>query len=515
MSGQTYTIEQIREFEGFMADPGRRAAFASLKRRYDHVFGAVFAMPWVIVPDYMEIIATVLVEHVTGDLPTPDAIAERIESANPRPPAESSGGVAVIPVHGPIVPRGGGLSEVSGATSVTGLRSAFRAAMADRSVRGIVMDIDSPGGSVFGIPEFADEIRAARGRKPITAAIDGIGASGAYWLAASADEIVMTSSSLTGSIGVVTAHEDVSAAAEKQGVKVTLISAGKHKVDGNPTQSLSDDARAHTQRLVDDYYAMFTTAVARGRGVPVASVRDGFGEGRVVNARMAMEEGMVDRVASLEDVVRGMFAAAPVAAMTSTTTTVPATLVVDPIPPITGFIESDGVVAGVDPETDPDADPRDTPGTPEWEAGTDTFLAALGLDPVTGEHIGDGPSHYDAAVDNSTWDGGRAMGQCSTAADYRSICAGERTTGEPDERQHWALPHHYLGRGPNAAGVRNALARLPQTQGLANRSAAESHLNRHMSEINPERASAPTDTLEAIEDQLALMRVSGSRPRGR
>jgi HK97 family phage prohead protease len=93
------------------------------------------------------------------------------------------------------------------------------------------------------------------------------------------------------------------------------------------------------------------------------------------------------------------------------------------------------------------------------------------------------------AVDTSAWDGNRAMGQCDSAADYRSICAGERTTGEPGERQHWALPHHYLGRGPNAAGVRNALARLSQTEGLSNREAAERHLEAHMSEVNPEAAA--------------------------
>jgi len=82
------------------------------------------------------------------------------------------------------------------------------------------------------------------------------------------------------------------------------------------------------------------------------------------------------------------------------------------------------------------------------------------------------------------------MSACETAADFRAICAGERTVGEPDQRQHWALPHHKQpGAGPNAAGVRNALSRLPQTQGLKNREAAESHLEAHMREINPERES--------------------------
>jgi HK97 family phage prohead protease len=96
------------------------------------------------------------------------------------------------------------------------------------------------------------------------------------------------------------------------------------------------------------------------------------------------------------------------------------------------------------------------------------------------------------AVDNSEWDGNAAMSSASTAADYRAICAGERTAGEPDERIHWALPHHKRpGSPPNAAGVRNALARLPQTQGLKNAGAARAHLERHMSEISGgnERAS--------------------------
>jgi len=103
----------------------------------------------------------------------------------------------------------------------------------------------------------------------------------------------------------------------------------------------------------------------------------------------------------------------------------------------------------------------------------------------------DAAADFDAAVDDSPWDGNRALGECETAADYRSICAGERGVGEPDQRQHWALPHHYLSRvpSPNAAGVRNALARLPQTQGLTNRDAAQRHLDAHMREINPAAAS--------------------------
>jgi hypothetical protein len=104
----------------------------------------------------------------------------------------------------------------------------------------------------------------------------------------------------------------------------------------------------------------------------------------------------------------------------------------------------------------------------------------------------------DKQVDRSEWDGAAAMASADSAADYRAICAGERSTGEPDERQHWALPHHKSpGAAPNANGVRNALARLPQTEGLKNAEAARRHLEAHMASVRSEAAEA-----EAVESKL-------------
>jgi HK97 family phage prohead protease len=137
-------------------------------------------------------------------------------------------------------------------------------------------------------------------------------------------------------------------------------------------------------------------------------------------------------------------------------------------------------------------------GCHKTKAAAAKQLAAL----YAGESKGEEMEGIDErAVDNSTWDGNKAMGQCSSAADYRKICAGEKSTGEPDQRQHWALPHHYLGRhpDPNAAGVRAALARFGQTEGLSNASAARAHLERHMSAIqaqsNSKSATPPRDDL--------------------
>jgi hypothetical protein len=132
-----------------------------------------------------------------------------------------------------------------------------------------------------------------------------LNASAAYYLSCQATEVVVSPSSLTGSIGVYSAHEDYSAADEKAGVKVTLISAGKYKTEGNMYEPLSDDARSAMQGLVDSFYGKFVKAVARGRGVSQSAVRDGFGQGRVVTAEDAVKFKLADRVDTLDEVLAG------------------------------------------------------------------------------------------------------------------------------------------------------------------------------------------------------------------
>jgi signal peptide peptidase SppA len=196
----------------------------------------------------------------------------------------------------------GDFSGPSG-TSVQQFTQEFRQAVNDPNVKAIVIDVDSPGGSVSGVDELATEIFNARSKKKITAVSNCLCASAAYYLAAQASEVVVSPSSMTGSIGVFMAHQDESKKFEQMGIKVTLISAGKYKVDGNNLGPLSDTARASTQGLVDTFYGKFAKAVARGRGVKVSAVTDGFGEGRVLTAEDAVKAGLADRVATLDDVL--------------------------------------------------------------------------------------------------------------------------------------------------------------------------------------------------------------------
>jgi ClpP class serine protease len=120
-------------------------------------------------------------------------------------------------------------------------------------------------------------------------------------LGAQASEFYVTPSGQVGSIGVFSAHEDISALQEKEGRKISLISAGKYKVEGNPFEPLGEEAKAETQRVVNSYYDMFLGAVAKGRGVPLDNVRKGFGQGRMVLPKEAVAEGMVNDVATFDE----------------------------------------------------------------------------------------------------------------------------------------------------------------------------------------------------------------------
>jgi capsid assembly protease len=125
-------------------------------------------------------------------------------------------------------------------------------------------------------------------------------ASAAYWICSAADEIVVTPSGSVGSIGVIAAHEDISKALDKEGIKVTLMGAGKYKTEANPFEPLSDAAKQELQGRLNEFYGMFTKAVGRNRGVGAYAVQNGFGEGRMVSAQQAVKEGMADRVATLD-----------------------------------------------------------------------------------------------------------------------------------------------------------------------------------------------------------------------
>jgi signal peptide peptidase SppA len=272
-------------------------------RNYDHLLAFVLEHPWAITRPALQTIASVLSRRIAGH----EASAEDLQAAaasRKNLPQPTNGAVAVIPVYGMLVPRASMFSDISGATSYEALTQQLREALANESITNIVLDVDSPGGNAAGATEFAQELMKARKKKPITAVANFTMCSAAYWLGACATEVVASPSARVGSVGVFTIHDDLSKALEIEGIKRTYISAGEFKTEGNPTEPLSPDALAQFKKMVDDVEATFHADLAKGRSVPIDTVRSKFGKGRTMNAEDAVAAGMVDRIATMDETLR-------------------------------------------------------------------------------------------------------------------------------------------------------------------------------------------------------------------
>lgn len=274
--------------------------------KYAHVCRYVADTIWSILPEKMDDLLSVLAHRAAGHVFTAEEIQARIGGESKPAAAMKRGAVAVIPLQGVIAHRMGSMEESSGGMSAERFTAMVNAAAADHSIGSIVLDVDSPGGTIPGVPEAADAVFAARQKKQVIAIANSTMASAAYWIASQASEIVAIPSALDrsiGSIGAFTVHQDLTAHLEKEGIKVTLIKAGKHKADGNPFEPLSDESKALIQASVDAAYGQFVKAVARGRGVSVADVRGGYGEGRAMSAPDALKAGLIDRIGTMDETI--------------------------------------------------------------------------------------------------------------------------------------------------------------------------------------------------------------------
>jgi signal peptide peptidase SppA len=280
--------------------------------KYEHIVGYVASQLWAIEASKLQELLAVLAVRAAGQTFTPEDIAARMgEGGGSGGPVQRGGGVAIIPIGGVIAHRMGAMDPSSGGTSAEGIGAMVSQVAADASIGTIVYDINSSGGTVPGIAELAAQMFALRGIKRQIAQVNGLAASAAYWLASQADEIVSIPSGSAGSIGVFSAHQDLSKALEQAGINVTLISAGKFKVEGHPFAPLSDDAKAVMQARVDTAYAQFVKDVARGRGVTQTAVREGYGEGRVLEAKDALKAGLVDTLGTMDETIARVIGTSP------------------------------------------------------------------------------------------------------------------------------------------------------------------------------------------------------------
>jgi signal peptide peptidase SppA len=249
-------------------------------------------------PEKADEILSLLLSRASGT--APDKQASKLHPSRERSVARAEGKVVLIPMFGIM-----GQRRLPGESTGPGVQTELVGRIiddkaSDSRVKAIILQIDSPGGTVEGTPELAAKVAAASKRKPVIAQVDSLAASAAYWVATQASEVVVTPGGQVGSIGVRMMHQDISGQLEQEGVKIEQMSAGKYKTEGHPFGPLDDDARAHFQDQIDDAYRDFVGAVASGRSVSTGTVEENYGQGRVLLAKQALKAGMVDRIATLD-----------------------------------------------------------------------------------------------------------------------------------------------------------------------------------------------------------------------
>lgn len=209
------------------------------------------------------------------------------------------GKTAVIDVMGKLIHRGDWMDAMSGLCSYLSLERQTKMALEDSSVDDIIYLHDTPGGVVNGAFDTADYIYEASKVKPMRAIVSELSCSGGFLLASAVGpgNIVVSRTSEVGSVGVATAHLDISKSMESEGRVMTLIFAGDHKVDGNPYNALPEEVKKVMQEGVNRVYELFTSTVSRNLEIPQDEVKGT--QARVYGAEEAIEIGFAHRVGTL------------------------------------------------------------------------------------------------------------------------------------------------------------------------------------------------------------------------
>lgn len=290
-------------------------------RNLPHIASMAFNEPLMLEPAYARVFfcalagqlgITRLTDTVSGATPGAEQIAEPLalfgddEEMVPRPSRsyQITNGIAVLPVSGTLVSKTRSLQPYSGMTGYNGIIARLQQAMSDPGVDGILLDMDTPGGMVSGAFDCADIIARMRDIKPIWALANDMNCSAGQLIASAASRRLVTQTARTGSIGVMMAHSNYGAALKTQGVEVTLIYSGDHKVDGNPYEKLPKDVRDGFQTRIDATRRMFAEKVAAYTGMSVQSVLDT--EAAVFSGQESVDAGLAEELVNNTDALNVM-----------------------------------------------------------------------------------------------------------------------------------------------------------------------------------------------------------------
>lgn len=267
--------------------------------------------PWAVMPDTLREIQSIYVARMSGNardlLDVEAALGRPLDNHHKN--YEVIDGVAVIPIHGVVAKRANLFSAISGGVSTELVARDLQTALDDNQVASILLDVDSPGGSVDGLPELANLIFESRSKKKIVALANGTMASAAYWIGSAASEVYASSeTTAVGSIGVVATHVDVSAEQANKGVKTTEIYAGKFKRIATQYESLTEDGKASIQAQVDYLYSVFVGAVAKHHSMSTDAVLENMADGRIFIGQQSVDAGLVKSIKTKDEII-GMLTA--------------------------------------------------------------------------------------------------------------------------------------------------------------------------------------------------------------
>lgn len=407
------------------------------------------SMPWLMLPQAFPKYLMGYIKYLTSGSEVESEYIQVSYWPKVSPSAKSlrlpkvEGKVAVVPVYGFLAQKRRSFDYFAD-TSTEQLVRVLESLAMSKGVGAIILDIESPGGLAIGTEEAAKRILELREQKPIYAIANSLAASAAYWIASSATKLYVTPSGSIGSIGVFTSHTDVTEALARAGIRVTLIHAGKYKVETSSFVNLSDEGKEKLQKDVDEIYGRFVEGVAAGRGVSTKKVMESYGEGRLLSSKEALEVGAVDGIASLEDIASSIL----------------------PKPKL----ESLSAALAKEENFRIEARKKQLAVPPNPPGGEGKGVEGQWTRPTLSDFT------------DQRWED-------LSAAERRSISSYFAWYSDLESFGSLKLPHHFPpnhrnGKRPSLNGVRNALARLDQTQGISDeeKGRVRSHLRSHLPE---------------------------------
>ncbi|AJY47049.1 S49 family peptidase [Martelella endophytica] len=275
---------------------------------YPEIASRMFNTPLMLQPAKADTIARAFAPRVLG-LPEADAgqmglIGEKLRDDTDmwgektyRGVDRPMEGIGLIEIEGSLVNKGRWIGKSCGMTSYEGIGIQADDCRADDSIKAVVIEVDSFGGEVTGAFDCAEKIFELSQVKPTIAVLTDHACSAGYLLASAARQIVLPSTGLCGSIGVVSVHVDVSGWLKKEGLNVTILKAGEHKADLNPYEAIPQDVLARELAELEELRVEFAETVARFRAGRLSKDQALASEAGVYRGAKAVSAGLADAVA--------------------------------------------------------------------------------------------------------------------------------------------------------------------------------------------------------------------------